>query len=556
MDRCGAPVLAGTSVKRTEGHSEAQELPTFGPCDRFEFQSGDLRLFEVEHPGDSGIAQRPRAQRLAYRRERPTSLRRHASTSGRTPPAHVGEDVLVVPGDLIAGRLVHVDERELRPSRMLCDLISLAREHELEIPVVLGPIHIGEYVRSGEGLGGNPDLFIQDQLRGPMRRFAQHQVRRREHPTLAVHLGPLGIEGPDVVPRSARIEVPHEDSFRMTGLADHQERGEANASLRDLSRLQGSVARGETGELSFGRHGHASSSVGFQPSSDLRGRRGERDAPPSLQRFETPRSFISFPHLRGRHMARNLYFLGTAGSGKSTMVFAFQLWMNSQGLDCITVNLDPGAEALQYSPDLDVRDYVNIEEIMTEQGLGPNGAQVAAADMVAMNAKELADVLETFETNYVLIDTPGQIELFTFRASGPVLIDAFGREDAALVYLNDPALVRNPGGFISSVLLNATVQFRHSLPFINVLSKADLLPEAELERIVKWSVDPFALYEALFEEAATAKTLLDVEFLKSLETIGVYRRVHPVSSEITFGFEEIYSQVQLAFEGGEDLSKD
>ena len=91
-------------------------------------------------------------------------------------------------------------------------------------------------------------------------------------------------------------------------------------------------------------------------------------------------------------MARNLYFLGTAGSGKSTMVFAFQLWMNSQGLDCITVNLDPGAEALQYSPDLDVRDYVNIEEIMTEQGLGPNGAQVAAADMVAMNAKELADV--------------------------------------------------------------------------------------------------------------------------------------------------------------------
>ena len=85
-------------------------------------------------------------------------------------------------------------------------------------------------------------------------------------------------------------------------------------------------------------------------------------------------------------MARNLYFLGTAGSGKTTMVYAFQMWMNSQGLDCVTVNLDPGAEALQYSPDLDVRDYVNMEEIMAEQGLGPNGAQVAAADMVAMNA--------------------------------------------------------------------------------------------------------------------------------------------------------------------------
>jgi len=41
-----------------------------------------------------------------------------------------------------------------------------------------------------------------------------------------------------------------------------------------------------------------------------------------------------------------------------------------------------------------------------------------------------------------------------------------------------------------------------------------------------------------------------------MESIGVYRRVHPVSSELTFGFEEIYSQVQLTFEGGEDLSKD
>jgi len=255
-------------------------------------------------------------------------------------------------------------------------------------------------------------------------------------------------------------------------------------------------------------------------------------------------------------MARNLYFLGTAGSGKSTMVYAFQLWMNSQGLDCVTVNLDPGAEALQYSPDLDVRDYVNLEEVMAEQGLGPNGAQVAAADMAAMNAKELADVLETFETNYVLIDTPGQIELFTFRASGPVLIDAFGRADSALVYLNDPALVKTASGFISSVLLNATVQFRHGLPFINVLSKADLLPERELEKIVKWSLDPFALYEALFEEAATPKTLLDVEFLKSMETIGVYRRVHPVSSELTFGFEEIYSQVQQVFEGGEEHGDD
>jgi len=255
-------------------------------------------------------------------------------------------------------------------------------------------------------------------------------------------------------------------------------------------------------------------------------------------------------------MARNLYFIGTAGAGKSTMVYAFQLWMNQQGLDCVTVNLDPGAESLSYAPDVDVRDWIKVSEIMREQELGPNAAQVAAADMLALNAREVAEVMDTFETAYFLIDTPGQIELFTFRSSGPVILDAFGRADSVLVYLNDPQLVKSPSGFVSSVLLSATVQFRHGVPFVNVLSKSDLLSEADLERIVKWSLDPIALYEALFEDGTTPKTLLDVEFLKSMETLGLYRRLYPVSSELLFGFEDIYNQVQQVFEGGEDLSKD
>src|SRR5439155_18294279 len=103
----------------------------------------------------------------------------------------------------------------------------------------------------------------------------------------------------------------------------------------------------------------------------------------------------------------------------------------------------------------------------------------------------------------------------------------FGREDSALVYLNDPALVRSASGFVSSVLFSATVQFRHGLPFINVLSKSDMLPEEDRERIVKWSLDPIALYEALFADGATPKTLLGVELRKSMASIGRYGRSHP-----------------------------
>ena len=145
----------------------------------------------------------------------------------------------------------------------------------------------------------------------------------------------------------------------------------------------------------------------------------------------------------------NVYFVGTAGSGKSTLVYAFQQWMTLQGLDTITVNLDPGAEQIPYEPDVDIRDWVKVEEVMRDYGLGPNGAQIVCADLMALNSKELVETVEKFRTNYVLIDTPGQIELFAFRQSSQVIIDALGRDQSFLAFLSDPALARTASGYVS-----------------------------------------------------------------------------------------------------------
>src|SRR5437867_12826229 len=112
--------------------------------------------------------------------------------------------------------------------------------------------------------------------------------------------------------------------------------------------------------------------------------------------------------------------------------------MASQRLDTVTVNLDPGAERVPYDIDVDVRDWIRLSDVMDEHGLGPNGAPVLAADLIAMNAGEIRDVKEPINTNYYLIDTPRQKELSTFRESARVPFDAFGREDSAPAYLNDP----------------------------------------------------------------------------------------------------------------------
>src|SRR5256712_12528749 len=116
MDRRRAPVLAGSSVKRTEGDSQAQELPPFSPRDCLQLQSGYLGLLEVEHPGDPGIAQRPLAERLSYRRGRPPPLPRRAPTPGPTPPAHRGPDVPRGPGALIASGVGSADAPPGRPT--------------------------------------------------------------------------------------------------------------------------------------------------------------------------------------------------------------------------------------------------------------------------------------------------------------------------------------------------------------------------------------------------------------------------------------------------------
>jgi len=249
---------------------------------------------------------------------------------------------------------------------------------------------------------------------------------------------------------------------------------------------------------------------------------------------------------------RNIYLIGTAGSGKSSLVRSYKEWLDHNGIDAIIVNLDPGAEALPYVPDIDIREWVSLQEMMDEYALGPNGAQIACADLMAMNIEKLTDVLGTYKTRYALIDTPGQLELFAFRRSSNVIVDALGKERSMAVFLADPLLCRTSNGLVSTMMLSSIVQFRLGIPLINVLSKSDLLNDDELDKLLSWFADPDALYGDMLDNDNDPQTVIGMELFKALEGIGVFGDVRTVSSKDQIGMEELYAASQQCFFGGED----
>ncbi|HTS33267.1 MAG TPA: ATP/GTP-binding protein [Thermoplasmata archaeon] len=248
-----------------------------------------------------------------------------------------------------------------------------------------------------------------------------------------------------------------------------------------------------------------------------------------------------------------VYFTGTAGAGKTTFVRAFAEWMRASGYDATVVNLDPGLEDSSFEPDVDVREWVRLADIQDEYGLGPNGAQVAAADMIALKIFDIKQAVTELKTDYVLVDTPGQIELFAFREASKAIVDALSGDRSTIAFLFDPALARHPGGFISLAMLSATVEFRFRLPMVNLLAKSDVLTPAQLEEITGWSEDRESLYAAVTRDSPTPDVQLSTELFRAIESMGPLLGLVATSAKEGTGLDAFYQSCQRVFGGGEDL---
>ena len=256
-----------------------------------------------------------------------------------------------------------------------------------------------------------------------------------------------------------------------------------------------------------------------------------------------------------------LFVVGTAGAGKSSLVTAFQRWARFLEVDVLTINLDPGAERVHYDPEFDVRDLVSLSDVMDEYDLGPNGAQILAADLVASQAEDVFEEIDGISGDIMVVDTPGQVELFAFREASSHLVDVIGQGRACLVFLFDPMLSQTPSGFVSQMLLSSIVHFRLGLPTANFLSKSDLLDPETLEKILEWGENLDVLESALYEESSqqslnAAQGGQRAEFaigqLRMMKHASIQPGLIPLSSEMEEGLADILTFAQSIFGGMAD----
>ena len=230
-----------------------------------------------------------------------------------------------------------------------------------------------------------------------------------------------------------------------------------------------------------------------------------------------------------------VFIIGTAGSGKSRLTAAFGKWLQMSKQDVATINLDPGVSDLPYSPEVDVRDYVDIADLMERYHLGPNGALVMAADLVADQIEEITKEIEELQTDIVLVDTSGQMELFAFRASGPYIANELTKEPKAIVYLYDAVFSVNPLNYVSNLFLSCAVLNRFMLPQVHLLSKCDLLPKEEVDRIIDWSASKTALSAAIDQKLDGTKRLFSRNMMEAIYKLGLQSPLIPVSAKTNDG---------------------
>ncbi|KAF8982066.1 hypothetical protein BGZ46_001865 [Entomortierella lignicola] len=219
--------------------------------------------------------------------------------------------------------------------------------------------------------------------------------------------------------------------------------------------------------------------------------------------------------------------IGMAGSGKTTFMQRLNAHLHAKKQPPYILNLDPAVASLPFSANIDIRDTVNYKEVMKQYNLGPNGGILTALNLFTTKFDQVLGFIDkrASSLDYILVDTPGQIEIFTWSASGSIITDTLAATYPTMIaYIIDTPRTAAPATFMSNMLYACSILYKTKVPFILVFNKTDVKPH---DFAVEWMTDFEAFQEALQKDKTYMSSLMNSmslvldEFYSHLKVVGV-----------------------------------
>ena len=240
----------------------------------------------------------------------------------------------------------------------------------------------------------------------------------------------------------------------------------------------------------------------------------------------------------------NLIILGMAGSGKTTFVQKLEEEIANMDKESYIINLDPAVLDTLYEPNLDIRDTVKYKEVMLSNNLGPNGAILTCLNLFSTNIDKVISILESKkDLDFVVMDTPGQLEVFSWSASGKLISDSFSLIfPSILIYIIDLPRCSNPNTFSSNMLYALSIMYKMKLPLLIAFNKADIAKDT---KVIEWMDDYESLQNVLKKQDdymstfSSSLSLLLAEFYKTIKYVKVSAKTGEGFNELIKKCEEI-----------------
>lgn len=239
------------------------------------------------------------------------------------------------------------------------------------------------------------------------------------------------------------------------------------------------------------------------------------------------------------------------GSGKSTFCSTILNHGTTINRYFHLFNLDPAATSFPVqAPSINITDLISLQDAMEQLDYGPNGGLIFCLEYLLENIDWLKDQLDDYSDDYLIIDCPGQIELYTHFPIMKRLTNVLENLGYRIcgAYLLDSQFIMDKSKYFSGVLSAMSAMIQLEIPHINVMSKMDLLPkDVEIDEFL----DPHSNM-ITSTEPDNKFTLLNRAISRLVDEYNMVSFV-PLNIKEEDSVEYLLSCIDNAIQYGEDL---